>query len=662
MDRLVTEVAGVIYTLEDFQFLFDTIENELNNRTSMIGGYGIVASEDPAVTFTAAFNVTYSDTTGKISVEPGNAFLPNQTFASITAITQIDPPTDTVDYYLILGAVAQYNTPRLVRYNVSVDVRLQYLPVLVLVKAADYATSAYYGSSLILAKVKLESVTRQVIIDLTRSSVSSMRPWFTPIDYYHRSLVGTGTSSITNPHGMSIADLTLSGDITFWDFFNPAMIITNNRIHRHVMGDLYEERVPYTSLPSVLPPITFYLELFPYRVYSVKGASSGKDLKFTYSSRIKQTVIQEALTSGEDLIVSYSVVHSGRPSIDKIIPSRLVLSGMVGDELVVSEADAIANSLIVETTLDFRPLNYFPNNYLVYLKKTGQYVYSPSIVFGPIAAVEINPTTSPADVGYTLSNASILEVGLYSPDLSYGGSTLTWQLDLKLTGKDSAGGSLSETVTFTNLTWQKPADSQIGKLDAQWQDSVESFSELDTVQITNALEVPLNSVITIVYRPVLNKELIITSFKTRPRYHIVDTTLYDLRPADSMPIFKEKVLLDKDALILEYFSDPVFADIDNTSWESDTPFLMDGYYTSRWINRAAAVNLDIYFQEFDSANTTVELYAPDISGTGWTTLSQTRLTSTMARYLISGTGSDWIKLRITTNTLSRLIGFVLIQP
>jgi hypothetical protein len=64
------------------------------------------------------------------------------------------------------------------------------------------------------ATVQLSSGgSKELLIDMTQTSYSWVRPWFSVTDLEHRSKVGTGTVSDTNVHGNSFNDFNV-GDFT----------------------------------------------------------------------------------------------------------------------------------------------------------------------------------------------------------------------------------------------------------------------------------------------------------------------------------------------------------------------------------------------------------------------------------------------------------------
>ena len=142
--------------------------------------------------------------------------------------------------------------------------------------------------------------------------------------------------------------------------------------------------------------------------------------------------------------------------------------------------------------------------------------------------------------------------------------------------------------------------------------------------------------------------------------------MYDMRDVESTPLFKSKVLLDADAILTEYFDDPIFADLDYTEWIAETGWLVDGYYQSRWIQiRPTASSddriMDIHFTELDQSEFTVEMQRLD--DLLWVTLSPPRVTEQSARFDLSAeTSYEWVKVRIGVGNLSRLNGFVIKEP
>lgn len=81
------------------------------------------------------------------------------------------------------------------------------------------------------------SAVRSLSIDLSNDTYAFNRPWFSPVDVEHRSKVGTGLVTDSNPHGLSLADLA-AGEMTLLQALCRTGVM--------VAKDFHVDRVPGT--------------------------------------------------------------------------------------------------------------------------------------------------------------------------------------------------------------------------------------------------------------------------------------------------------------------------------------------------------------------------------------------------------------------------------
>jgi hypothetical protein len=195
----------VVLSAAEYAALPDTDENILNNALDRAMILAIVAGMGAGVSISSA-NIT-------LSSDFGSAILATNITGTITGVTiasvEKTTPTGSGTLALTVSGIVKtitWQAPEAAFPGSAVDVSVSGTFTLYSDDGTQYLNINVIASSLPAASV---SNTIQ-ITNIYAQTVNR----FTPIDIQHRAMVGTGVVSATNPHGLSGADVGVSGLLT----------------------------------------------------------------------------------------------------------------------------------------------------------------------------------------------------------------------------------------------------------------------------------------------------------------------------------------------------------------------------------------------------------------------------------------------------------------
>jgi hypothetical protein len=258
------------------QYAQDVHIDEILKRTSLlmatfdsnISAHGIVDSADPRTAVAGgsrAFSVGLDvDVPTTLRVQPGTAVFPSGEIIVIdSAITQLSlaDSTPTIRNIVFLQFSEEEIDPVLTRSQTLTNSLVSFLSdpssyVRVLTKNDyDALSNTEKALTIPLALVTVQNVaaetgtTTRINVDLTRTSFTLNRPWFSVVDAEHRSHLGTGTITSTNVHGLSINDLSAANGLTFLQVaLDHGMIISKDQGIAGVPGTICTESIPPSSI------------------------------------------------------------------------------------------------------------------------------------------------------------------------------------------------------------------------------------------------------------------------------------------------------------------------------------------------------------------------------------------------------------------------------
>ncbi len=266
-------------SFEDLQFQNTTLDFELLKRTQFFSGtylnqegFGIVDSQDPAVIASSDTNrplqiIANESVPTKIDIKSGYVITKSgqvgyldQDIVALPLASTIKSAINVVfiEYYLSDSedeALDRYRKLQPKRYERPSDTR----------NTVQVATLDDFNNALIFSPSRLEDIvvlavinvndagsgTLELDIDLTRLVYTYNRPWFSPADVKHRSIVGTGSVTDRNAHGITFNDL-VSGYLTFYQQIMPRGLILSK--------DIDYSNIPGRKCSETITPIRILLD------------------------------------------------------------------------------------------------------------------------------------------------------------------------------------------------------------------------------------------------------------------------------------------------------------------------------------------------------------------------------------------------------------------
>jgi hypothetical protein len=235
---------------------------------SNISAYGIVDDQDPSTAISGStrnFSVSPSaNVPNAVNVKPGTAvFKSGEIIILSNEVTQLAlaDSTPNVRNIVYLQFDEEELDPVLTRSQTLVNSRVDYLPedadyIKITTKDAyDSLTSSARAKTIPLALVTVQTIaaqvgtTTRVVVDMSRSSYTKNRPWFSVVDAEHRSGIGTGAITRANVHGLSLNDLSVTNGLTFLQIaLDHGMIVAKDKALAGVPGTICEETIPISAV------------------------------------------------------------------------------------------------------------------------------------------------------------------------------------------------------------------------------------------------------------------------------------------------------------------------------------------------------------------------------------------------------------------------------
>jgi hypothetical protein len=342
---------------------------------------------------------------------------------------------------------------------------------------ADFNNSSLFPATrlkniVVLAVVNVVSTVNSGVvlqIDLTQSIYSFNRPWFSVQDLQHRSYIGSGAVTSTNPHGISTNDLTVAGNVgLFQGLSSSGIVVSRDQSINKMTGAVRcSESIPLnrvlTDTTGIVTANSVYgkvgaqyvnLLAFPTRLGSIyltdnpANAISGEIIPGT-----NILVLGPEENISLPLTVEYTQTQALMPPVSTPSNQVTFLQPSSGEIIV---AEGLTSSVIPNTTISLEGQGPFPRRYRVYQQGSGAFVtfpqtLIPATLLNNIGTSLYAPTFTlsyPARVvfGITKANpdpAMSVQVEIMGLDIS--GSQITETLTLS-----TAGGWVDETIPSTN--------------------------------------------------------------------------------------------------------------------------------------------------------------------------------------------------------------------
>lgn len=486
--------------IDDYSYLEDVLTDELLERTkAFMGNYlstgtvhGIVAEADPATATAGAspatpFQVDVNGTDDKkVDVHPGIAFCSAGHFLvlaskieSVSLVAAGVPASGT--QYVIYVEYEEVDNPDTTvsvnYYNVSAQRQRMRVIDKDLIKVAtvgDWQDATIFTTDRMRYCVPIafvNAITSGVVtivsVDMTRAVLASNRPWFSIVDIQHRSEIGTGSAS--TPHNLSLSDLS-EGDLSIYrQMLKHGVVISKDRAVPGIPGKLCTEFIDNTRVltDDALGKVTgitdtrysgglantryVLLEAYPIRVVGAVGpnsTSSTDNEVICFSIRGSNLLIipYEEVVPAAGFYLYYTAADILQPPVEILVRDEMVFSAPDSDELVIAGGKACSLVAAADRILPLGAVGPIPQFFRVLYDGDCEFVLCPQVMVCATRLSSIGTTLQ--TLATEMYGTAKLKVGIVNAVDGVGLS-----IKVKLTGTDANGGAITETVQFSNPTY-----------------------------------------------------------------------------------------------------------------------------------------------------------------------------------------------------------------
>lgn len=626
--KRVVFTKGTVYTGNDFNDMQDYMDEDIRFRFDNSTNYGIVSDTNPR-TDPSTGSLALQIVANRVQVQPGKAFLPNNNWVDLTTPILQDAPDDSTIYLIVLTTQNNPDVDEDFRlsevYRETVQVRRTTVPAVSYISESGFAKlSPDEKNNLIILGMVIRDLTTQLIslrYSSERAEIQSIiRPWFTVVDQEHRLQQGTGTPTSSNPHAQSLTDFDFIGNVSLWQTFKGNTVVTANRAeHKHIVGDLFEEVVPIGDIAKNQDTFTYAEIVLPHSFLDVYSVVDSNGVRYPFRANFKHRTVEiyinQAPITADSVSLYYTRIHAGELILDAATPTQFTMSASVGEEFAVTEDEPARLSSAV---LDLKPLDYFSNHYVAYLNSSGIPRLKPAMFLSPVKIVDLQNAAN-SEINVTFDKPSRLEFSL-------GKTFITPQMNVQF----DIEGVLADGTTVTteriyfvadpslheNLpvgltpytpgpnigTSSAPRYSMVdtahftGRVEDQWVKSVNTYSRVNAIRLTNATNVDLDAIIAGLREFDLQNELVLGEFDTRIKYEALN--FVDLRRLEVLPLlptFQPPV----NAYLSESMNAPRYCSPIETEWYTQAGWMERGTYMSRTFLLDGDMTMRLYFDGLD---------------------------------------------------------------
>lgn len=471
-------------SIDDWTYKSNEDEKLLLERTKIVFGdgslntprYGVIDQIDPrnvvSSDITRPLLVTTSEVDPlRINVTAGSVVNPNGTVVTLDSdIIDFElQRTNASDVLVVFveNEIVEADPTRVTNYGVAQKARRTQSSD----KLRSALLSSYNNASTFSANRKANLVVIAVItvvngsggtelqIDMTSNSYSFNRPWYSPVDVEHRASLGSGVSTVQNPHALSFNDLS-SGNLPFYtQNYSTGLIIATDRDIKGLPGTACEETIVpariqtdttgvITSESRFGKPLAKYIRLgkIPTDVSCMYLTSNpSRSIAFDWVRGTNLLVLPDPEVFAEQATIRYNRVYA-LEAPDTLTSNTITFQQPdETNELVVSE---LSYDTIINPSITFEGSGPVARKFDVYLNTNGDLISFPQIVQRTTLLTDLGSTFVPLVVNQF--GPSLISVGLADatpgPDL---------RIVVRIFGKDSQNVTITEDLVFDN-TWVSP--------------------------------------------------------------------------------------------------------------------------------------------------------------------------------------------------------------
>lgn len=319
----------------------------------------------------------------------------------------------------------------------------------------------------------------QLTVDQTTASYDFNRPWFSIVDHQHRSQVGTGLVTPTNPHGGSGNDMTIGALSMLQLDLDHGIVIAKDRSIAKVPGYRCTTAITSVSVDDAAGTLTGYanasyidLPYFPVRVGRVWYESTSEVLAAVHVPQTHRVVFPyETPTVGETINVYYTRAEVAEPPLPG--NTTFLTNGPATQELAIAGGLGLVSLSSPEET--FADAYQIPMRYEMFMDGEGSLLKTPQVVYCWKKLSSIGTSDLAGDI--TPYGPGRLIMALSGAD-----DVATLDIQIRVYGTNSAGTTVDELFSFNQTNWDPvPAIPAVMAQDANYL----QFSTAEFATITN---------------------------------------------------------------------------------------------------------------------------------------------------------------------------------
>ena len=469
------------------------VESELRRRLQLAGAFGIVSVDGADVDNDAAacsISINASDPKA-IDITAGTVIFPIGEYVdvypnSLTAIKIDDSITDGQVVRLEYSEVESGDLEANPYYNFAAKpkfVKKTPLQMLVVETVTEYNAQSpdIIARSVVLGVVRYLSGVLNV--DNGRDTYSFSRPWASIKDSEHRSFVGSGTVSPTNPHGMTPNDLSI-GSYSMWQALAgpPSAVLARPVSAGRIPGTLCFETIPATAFATDGSG----------RITGVAGAryaSLGywpERLTRACLSSSPTTEVAAWIPRGRNIVAVFDPVNFALPVNLQVNYTKVEAGALPGSLIGLKSFDVgqpNSNELLVaggsiltslsDPTVHFTDVGLIPMSFDIMVGNDGKVYKRPDCIYCNTKLDTLGSTAN----SFTIQPRTPTRLRVAISNYVSGMTEVKFQIN----GLNESGANITEQVTFTGPL-PAPA-SGFSEVTAQRKFTTNVFSSVNQFQV-----------------------------------------------------------------------------------------------------------------------------------------------------------------------------------
>lgn len=455
---------------------FDAVDADLKDALQVVTageGTGIVSTTEPSASGSPLWVSAVTDKPLLWDVSPGTAVTPSGKFLTTEDVVQVS--LVSIEQDAVNVVVIRPTTTPLGHYVVSSvgdvvdtgDIESAEVGCLTLDAFTNLKSTASsvalgdlnYEDIVVLGVVVWDTSAGPTLYIAATTEYPWIRPWFSAVDVTHRSKLGTGTVTDTNPHGLSLADLLL-GETPIYDHLTSSGMVMSRDYSTTGIPGIYcyqrflQDAVKIDNSGEITKESPYgglgaryvLLNSYPNTIAAIHKVGTKREMCGSVIPRSNIVVFarEESINDAIDIWFyktdSLSVTASAQTSV--------TFSTVVNSDLVITKGQALSS--VGNTTLQFRRYGNIPRSLTAMVAPTGKLFADPYVVVPSMLVVEAQKESQ--------SN----QIELYAPSqlgvgVSYFAAISTAYLAVRLYGTDINGDAINEVVEFRGTNVEEAA-------------------------------------------------------------------------------------------------------------------------------------------------------------------------------------------------------------